>query len=73
MSFWFVNLGKYYREQRNGGYLWAPLKNKSGNREPYWETLRNVNPGDVILCNNNGRIVTIGVAVCLEERTIFYL
>lgn len=63
MRFWFVNLGKYYREQRNGGYLWAPLKNKSGNREPYWETLRNVNPGDVILCNNNGRIVSIGVAV----------
>lgn len=62
MKFWFVNLGKYYKEQRNGRYLWAPLYNERGGVNSHWDSLKDVNRGDVILCNNNGRIFSVGVA-----------
>jgi len=61
MKFWFVNLNKYYNEQRNGGYLWAPLKNETGKTEKYWETLQNVNVGDIIFCNKGGMIQSIAI------------
>lgn len=62
MKFWFVNLGKYYDEQREGRFLWAPLYNKNGDVLKHWDNLKDVNKGDVILCNNNGRIFSVGVA-----------
>ena len=62
MRFWFVNLGKYYEEQRDGRFLWAPLYNNRGGTNSHWDALKDVNRGDVILCNNNGHIFSVGVA-----------
>ena len=62
MKFWFVNLGKYYKEQRSGRYLWAPLYNERGGINSHWDSLKDVNKGDVILCNNNGKIFSVGIA-----------
>ena len=62
MRFWFVNLGKYYDAQREGRFLWAPIYNKNGGIFKHWDYLKDVNKGDVILCNNNGRIFSVGVA-----------
>lgn len=62
MRFWFVNLGKYYNEQREGRFLWAPIYNKNGAILKHWDYLKDVNKGDVILCNNNGRIFSVGIA-----------
>ena len=62
MRFWFVNLGKYYDAQREGRFLWAPIYNKNGGVFKHWDYLKDVNKGDVILCNNNGRIFSVGVA-----------
>ena len=62
MRFWFVNLGKYYNEQREGRFLWAPLYNEKGSVLSHWDSLKDVNRGDVILCNNNGRIFSVGIA-----------
>lgn len=62
MKFWFVNLGKYYNEQREGRFLWAPLYNEKGSVLSHWDSLKDVNRGDVILCNNNGRIFSVGIA-----------
>ena len=62
MKFWFVNLGKYYKEQRDGRYLWAPIRSKKGGILPHWDSLKDVNKGDIILCNNNGKIFSVGIA-----------
>jgi predicted HNH restriction endonuclease len=62
MRFWFVNLGKYYNEQRDGRFLWAPLYNERGSILSHWDSLKDVNRGDVILCNNNGKIFSVGIA-----------
>ena len=29
--FYWVNQGKTYKEEKEGGYLWAPLQNRDGN------------------------------------------
>lgn len=62
MKYWFVNLGKYYKEQRNGSFLWAPVYNKQGKKVYHWETMKYVDKGDIIFCNNDAKIVSIGVA-----------
>lgn len=59
MKYWFVNLGKYYKDQREGNFLWAPLLNQSGNKVQHWENMKLVNKGDIIFCNNNGRIMSV--------------
>jgi len=63
MKYWFVNLGKYYKEQREGNYLWAPIKNSQGKSVSHWDSLNFVNKGDIIFCNNNGKIVSVGVVL----------
>lgn len=61
MNYWFVNLGTYYKEQREGRYLWAPLRDRTGKILNHWDSLKDVNRGDIIICNNGG-IVSVAVA-----------
>jgi MoxR-like ATPase len=46
---WWVNQGDSYRRAREGGYIWAPLVNKKGSTQRYWETLKHVRPRDIVL------------------------
>ena len=62
MKYWFVNLGQFYQEQHDGKFLWAPLKTLNGGRKPYWESLEKVSKGDLIFCNNHGKIMSIAIA-----------
>jgi hypothetical protein len=48
MSFWWVNQGDSFEEARKLGALWAPLLDKGGHKKPSWETLDQVQPGDVV-------------------------
>ena len=48
MSFWWVNQGDSFEEARKLGALWAPLQDKGGHKQPSWETLDEVKPGDVV-------------------------
>ena len=36
MYYW-VNQGKTYKEEKAGGYLWAPIKNSTGNSFFHWD------------------------------------
>lgn len=48
MSFWWVNQGDSFEEARKLGALWAPLEDKGGHKQPSWETLDEVKPGDLV-------------------------
>lgn len=52
-SVWWVNQGSSYREQRDGGFLWAPMRNKAGRPERHWESMDQVQEGDVVLHYSN--------------------
>lgn len=64
---WWVNQGAHYREERDGGYLWAPLADRNGRPMRHWDSLRQANPGELVLNYANGRIR--GVAT-VEETAI---
>ena len=47
MYYW-VNQGKTYKEEKAGGYLWAPIKNSKGNSFFHWENMTKLKPADIV-------------------------
>ena len=62
MAFWWVNQGRTYQAERQGGYLWAPKRNKSGRELHHWSTMTRVRPGDVIFSYVRKQIVAVSIA-----------
>lgn len=48
MPYWWVNQNQTYHHEVQGGYLWSPKRNANGARNPFYESMREVAPGDVI-------------------------
>lgn len=62
MRYWWVNQNQTYRHEVAGGYLWSPKRNANSARNPFYETMREVAPGDSILSFVDTRLVAIGIA-----------
>jgi hypothetical protein len=62
MRTWWVNQNQTYRQEFAGGYLWSPKRNANGAHNPFYETMREVAPGDLILSFVDTRIAAIGIA-----------
>lgn len=48
MAYWWVSQNKPHAEERAGGYLWAPIRSKSGLIPRHWASMEEARPGDVI-------------------------
>lgn len=48
MRYWWVNQNQTFRHEIAGGYLWSPKRNKGNRLNPFYETMREVAPGDVV-------------------------
>jgi hypothetical protein len=46
MRYWWVNQNQTYKHEVGGGYLWSPKRNANGARNPFYESMREVSPGD---------------------------
>lgn len=46
---WWVNQGASWKRARDGGYIWAPTKNKQGHELPHWNAMKYLRTGDVVL------------------------
>ena len=57
-----VNQNQTYRHEVAGGYLWSPKRSANGARNPFYETMREVAPGNLILSFVDARLVAIGIA-----------
>ena len=55
-NIWWVNQGKNIDKEKEGGYIWAPLKSKKGQPVYHWETLEEVYQGDIILHYSKGEL-----------------
>jgi hypothetical protein len=62
MRFWWVNQNQTYRHEVKGGYLWSPKRSASGFRNPFYESMREIAPGDLVLSFMDTRILAIGIA-----------
>ena len=48
MRYWWVNQNQTWRQEQAGGYLWSPKRNANGAKNHFYETMREVSPGDVV-------------------------
>ena len=62
MRYWWVNQNQTYRHEIAGGYLWSPKRNANGARNPFYEAMREVAPGDIIFSFVDTRIHRVGIA-----------
>jgi len=62
MRFWWVNQNQTFRHEFSGGYLWSPKRSANLARNPFYESMREVSPGDLIFSFVDTRVAAIGVA-----------
>jgi len=62
MRYWWVNQNQTYRQELGGGYIWSPKRNANHARNPFYETMREVSPGDIVFSFVDTRIVALGIA-----------
>ncbi|MFO7747444.1 MAG: HNH endonuclease [Orrella sp.] len=62
MRYWWVNQNQTYRHEFSGGYLWSPKKKQNNARNPFYENMREVAPGDIVFSFKDTRILAIGIA-----------
>lgn len=69
MRYWWVNQNQTHRHEITGGYLWSPKRNANGARNPFYESMRELAPGDVVFSFVDTRIVALGIVVsyCWEN------
>jgi hypothetical protein len=69
MRYWWVNQNQTFRQEIGGGYLWSPKRNANGARNPFYESMREVAPSDLIFSFVDTRIFAIGTAqsYCYES------
>jgi len=60
MHYWWVNQNQTYKQEIAGGYLWSPKTKANGARNPYYDFMRGVAPGDVVFSFAETRIGAIG-------------
>jgi MoxR-like ATPase len=57
---WWVNQGASYKRAREGGYIWAPDRDKRGSELPHWKTMRYLRRGDFVLHYANSELRAVG-------------
>lgn len=62
MNFWWVNHSQTFRQEFDGGYVWCPKRKKDGKRNHFYETMRIVQRGDLILSYANAAVQGYGLA-----------
>jgi putative restriction endonuclease len=68
MKFWWVSHNQTFKHEFGGGYMWSPKLNKNGKPNPFWETMLEVNIGDIVF-SFAGEVKGIGV---VTSRAISY-
>jgi hypothetical protein len=68
VRYWWVNQNQTYEQETRGGYLWSPKRNANDHRNPFYEFMREVAPGDVVFSFYNTRVSALGVveSFCYE-------
>lgn len=69
MHYWWVNQNKTYRHEIGGGYLWSPKRNRDGRRNAFYESMRELAPGDLVFSFFDAQIAALGIvrSYCYES------
>lgn len=68
MRYWWVNQNQTFAQERAGGFLWSPKRKSDGSKNPFYEFMREVAPGDIVLSFEGTYIRAISVikSYCYE-------
>ncbi len=61
MRYWWVNQNQTYRHEVPGGYLWSPKRKANGDRNPFYDFMREVAPSDAVFSFAETQIRAIGI------------
>jgi len=61
VRYWWVNQNQTYRHEVPGGYLWSPKRKANGDRNPFYDFMREVAPGDAVFSFAETQIRAIGI------------
>ncbi len=61
MRYWWVNQNQTYRHEVSGRYLWSPKRKANGHRNPFYDFMREVAPGDVVFSFADAKVKAIGL------------
>ena len=59
--FWWVNQNQTYEEERAGGFMWSPKRNRNGARNQFYDNMLGVRHGDVVFSFRRQLIGDIGI------------
>jgi hypothetical protein len=62
MNFWWVNHKQTFRQEFYRKYIWSPKRKRNNQINPFYETMREVAPGDIVYSFADGAIRGFGVA-----------
>jgi len=63
VKYWWVNQNQTFRQEFEGGYLWSPRTNRDGRRNPSYENMREMAPGDIVFSFSGGEILALSIVV----------
>lgn len=70
MRYWWVNQNQTYQHEVPGGYLWSPVKNSDGGKNPFYDNMLVIRPGDLVFSFAGTYIKAIGVATSVAEPSV---
>lgn len=63
MNYFFVMQNKTFKQEFEGGFLWAPFRTANNRRNASWELMDKVEYGDVIIHSFHKSIVAVSIAI----------
>lgn len=63
MRYWWANQKHTYAEEITGGFFWSRKRRSDGSRNPFYETVRMAEQGDLIFAYSDAYIKAIGVVL----------
>jgi hypothetical protein len=64
---WWVNQGTTFDQDRQGGYVWAPIQTKAGHPVAHHTNVNRLAPGDVVIHYVKGQIRSVGIVSANPE------
>ena len=67
MKYFWVNQKQTFKQEWEGGFLWAPKRNQKGRTFWHWDSMKRVEAGDIVFCYVDKAIRAYGI---VSERAI---
>lgn len=70
VRYWWVNQNQTYRHEVPGGYLWSPVRRADGARNYFYDTMTQVQPGDLVFSFCDTYIKAVGIVAQPAEPSV---